>query len=600
MGEKLEDTKAYLSLDGFLGGSSGHGKSVTINSMLASLFFEYAPWELEVHMSDAKIIEFKKYGVGHIIPHISTIAATEDPDFVVSVLQKAFNEMNERAKIFANIGASNLKSFRKKTGLAYPRVIIVMDEVESTFKMAGKQAQKIADLIDGFARLGRAAGYHIFMATQNMSSDIPKSAVGQIRNRMCLGANQATSEAVLANGGAAENFGRIGRLVVNTEVMNGGDTYPYNVKYQTPFLSDDDFVREMTELEKLGHSVNYKKSLSFYDEEDMRLLDEFKETIDKSLARMSADGESSSHNIPVVLGYPSFVTDDIDGLLKIYFNHKDVENLVICSAQAERTAAHLANIAHSLRTQFTQLHYSSDVDMFAYTPDAVAMEEVRDASQPPLTGLESLVRKRLFLVYADNLAKDESAINYDRATVENIFKRDGIPQEDWGNSMMCRRAVVFYAIQKDPIYAIVWKPVAGMFTSFKDYYDECLKYKAKVDPITVDRFSKALYFLGDLSKIVGYGRDSKSGLVTSLKKLLQDCNRAAVVFVLYSRSMDGINDLLSGLRYAIFDAPDSKDWARLRTEAPGSLGNKLSVLYDVLDNRTPQRKFKRTLLQPEI
>ena len=238
--------------------------------------------------------------------------------------------------------------------------------------------------------------------------------------------------------------------------------------------------------------------------------------------------------------------------------------------------------------------------MFAYTPDAVAMEEVRDASQPPLTGLESLVRKRLFLVYADNLAKDESAINYDRATVENIFKRDGIPQEDWGNSMMCRRAVVFYAIQKDPIYAIVWKPVAGMFTSFKDYYDECLKYKAKVDPITVDRFSKALYFLGDLSKIVGYGRDSKSGLVTSLKKLLQDCNRAAVVFVLYSRSMDGINDLLSGLRYAIFDAPDSKDWARLRTEAPGSLGNKLSVLYDVLDNRTPQRKFKRTLLQPEI
>ena len=142
-----------------------------------------------------------------------------------SVLQKAFDEMNERAKIFANIGASNLKSFRKKTGLAYPRVFIIMDEVESTFKMAGKQAGAIADLIDGFARLGRAAGYHIFMATQNMSADIPKSATGQIRNRMCLGCNQATSEAVLGNGGASENFGRIGRLVVNTEVLNGGDTY---------------------------------------------------------------------------------------------------------------------------------------------------------------------------------------------------------------------------------------------------------------------------------------------------------------------------------------------------------------------------------------
>ena len=587
-------------IHGFLGGSSGLGKSVTINSMLASLFYEYAPWELEVHMSDAKIIEFKKYGVGHIIPHISTIAATEDPDFVVSVLQKAFDEMNERAKIFANIGASNLKSFRKKTGLAYPRVLIVMDEVESTFKMAGKQATKIADLIDGFARLGRAAGYHIFMATQNMSSDIPKSAVGQIRNRMCLGSNQTTSESVLANGGASENFGRIGRLVVNTEVMNGGDTYPFNVKYQTPFLSDDDFSVEMAELEKLGKEANFRKSLSFYDEEDMKTVEQFRQTIDKSLARMSAEGEMGPRNIPVVLGYPSFVTDDMDGLLKLYLNHKDVENIVICSSQTERVAAHLHNIAYSLRTQFTQLHYSSDTDMFAYTPEAVAMEEVRDASQPPLTGLDSLVRKRLFLIYADNLAKNEGAISYDRATVEGIFKRDGIPKEAWGNSLMCRRAVVYYAVQKDPIHATMWKPVSGMFSSFRDYYSECVKYKSVVEPITVEKFSKALYFLGDLSKIVGYGRDNKSSLVTTLKKLLQDCNRAAVVFVLYSRSMDGVNDLVSGLRYAIFDAPDSKDWTRLRTEAPGSLGDKLSVLYDSLDARNPQRKFKRTLLRPEF
>ena len=69
-------------------------------------------------MSDAKIIEFKKYGVDHIIPHIATIAATEDADFVISVLDKAYTEMNERAKVLGNLGVSNLKSFRKKTGLA--------------------------------------------------------------------------------------------------------------------------------------------------------------------------------------------------------------------------------------------------------------------------------------------------------------------------------------------------------------------------------------------------------------------------------------------------------------------------------------------------
>lgn len=587
-------------IHGFLGGSSGHGKSVTINAMLAGLFYEYAPWELEVHMSDAKIIEFKKYGVGHIIPHISTIAATEDPDFVVSVLQKAFDEMNQRAKIFANIGASNLKSFRKKTGLAYPRVLIVMDEVESTFKMAGKQAQKIADLIDGFARLGRAAGYHIFMATQNMSSDIPKSAVGQIRNRMSLGANPSVSEAILGNSGAAENVGRIGRLIVNTEVMNGGNTFPHNVKYQTPFLDDPDFEVEMKELEELGAKVGYKKALSFYDENDVKTIEEFEPCIDKAIARMSAEGESGPRNTPVVLGYPSFVTEDPDGLLKMYFTHKDVENLVICSSQSERVGAHLHNIAHSVRGVFTQLHYASDVDMFAYTPDAVAKEEARDATQPPLTGLESLVRKRLFLAYADGLAKNEATVTYDRAKAELVMKQCGIPQEVWGNALMCRRTSVFQAVQKDPVHATMWKPVAGMFTSFKEYYDECVKYKALVEPISVEKFGKVMYFLGDLSKIIGYGRDNKSSAVTALKKLLQDCNRAAVVFVLYTRSMDNINDLVSGLRYAIFDAPDSKDWTRLRTEAPGSLGNKLSVLYDNLDTVTPQRKFKRTLLHPEF
>ena len=584
----------------FLGGSSGHGKSVTINSMLASLFYEYAPWELEVHMSDAKIIEFKKYGVGHIIPHISTIAATEDADFVLSVLQKAFDEMNQRAKIFANIGASNLKSFRKKTGLAYPRVIIVMDEVESTFKMAGKLAGKIADLIDGFARLGRAAGYHIFMATQNMSSDIPKSATGQIRVRLCLGANQATSEAVIGNGGASENFGRIGRLVVNNEVLNGGDTYPANVKYQTPFLSDDDFVVEMEELEALGKQVGYKKSLSFYDEEDIKTLATFDTVVDKAIARMSNDGEITPRNIPVVLGYPAFVTDDTDQLLKLWFTHKDIENVVICSAQTERIGAFLHLFAHSLKHSFQMLHYSSDVDMFEYTPGALACEEAREAAQAPLSGLDALVRKRLFLAYVDNLAKNENAIQYDRAQIEKLLKDEGLPPEAIGNAFMCRRAVVFYAVQKGAEHANVWKPVAGMFKSFKDYYRECVKYKALIEPMTVEKFGKVVYFLGDLSKIIGWGRDNKSSQVTPLKKLLQDANRAAVVMVLYTRSLDSLNDLNSGLRYAIFDQPDGKDWVRMRTEAPPSLKNVLAVLYDSMNTTNPQRKFKRTLLREEF
>lgn len=584
----------------FLGGSSGHGKSVTLNSMLASLFYEYAPWELEVHMSDAKILEFKKYGVGHLIPHISTIAATEDPDYVISVLDKAATEMNERAKIFGNLSVSNLKNFRKKTGLALPRVLIVMDEVESTFKLAGRKAQKIADYIDSFARLGRAAGYHIFMATQNMSSDIPKSAIGQIRIRACLGASPTVSESILGNSAASENFGSVGKLIVNTDVLNGGNTLPSNIEFQTPFLTDENFDFEMQELEEKGRSLNFNKKLAFYDEADIKTVADYLPIMDKALARMQKTGETNAVNTSIPLGYPAFVSQDPDGLLKLDLNGKDVENIMILSAQSDRVSALLQIIGHATKDSWFQIHMSNDKEMFSSTPDAKMTSEVRDATQPPLSTVDSLVRKRLFLLHVDQLASNEKAVSFDRAAVEQIFKRDGIPTEVWGNGLMCRRATVFYSIQKDPAHALIWKPVEKMFTSFRKYYDECVRANSVIETLSVEKFTKAIYFIGDLSKIVGYGRDTSMKAIAFLKKAMQDSNRAGVVYVLYSRSMEGLNDLNSGLRYGLFDAPDGRDWARMRTEAPPVLNDKLAVLLDAVNLQNPQRKFKRTLLHSEF
>lgn len=592
---KISSVKMDMEfIHGFLGGSSGHGKSVTINSMLGSLFYEYAPWELEVHLSDAKIIEFKKYGVNHRIPHIASIAATEDPDFVISVLARAYNEMNERAKIFGNIGASNLKNFRKKTGLAMPRVLIVMDEVESTFKMAGKQASKIADYIDGFARLGRAAGYHLFLATQNMSSDIPSSAVGQIRIRCCLGANEKTSQSVLGNSGATENFGRIGRLIVNTEVLNGGNTIPYNVKFQTPFIDDNEFEQEMEFLEKKGKEVGFQRVMSFYDENDMKTIKVFDPLVDKAILRMKAAGEVTSSQTPICLGYPAFVTEDEDEMLKIRLDQKDVENILICSASSEHTAAHLHNITKSLADcgHVIQL-FTTELDQAPLIYKPAVTLEARNAEQSPLSSIASLVRKRLFLLQVDSMSSGASFI---REAVEEMFKNDKIPQAHWGNELLCRRAVVFSSLLKTK----EWEDVRYLFPTFLEGFKEFDKYHCLVEKLTPAAFTKAVFVVGDLSKIVGYGRDNKSKHVTILKKALQDANRTGVLYVLFTRSMEGLTDLNSGLRYVIFDSPDSKDYARVRTDEPASLNSKLSLLFDSLDNDQPQKKFKRTLLREEI
>lgn len=591
---KLKLDSEYIH--SFLGGSSGHGKSVTLNSMIGAICYEYAPWEVELHLSDAKIVEFKKYGVGHRIPHIASIAATEDPDFVISVLDRAKREMQERQKIFGSLNVSNLKNFREKTGLCLPRVVIIMDEVESTFRLAGRQADKIGALIDDFARLGRATGYHIFMATQNMSSDIPKSAVGQIRIRCCLGANETTSQSVLGNSGATDNFGRIGRLIVNTEVMNGGKTAVHNVKFQTPLMEDSEFESEMAFLEAEGKKFGFHRTMAFYDEEDIRTVAKFDKAIDRAMERMQAEQEVTPNRIPIILGMPAFVTDDVDELLKIWLDGKDVENIIISSASAERVAAHLHNITKSLSMNgYVVQLFSTDSDLSKWVYKPAVAVEARNAEQPPLSTIGSLVRKRLFLLQLDSLARSAT---YDRAKVEQIFARDKIPKEAWGNDIQCRRVVAYNTLLAKGNKE--WDDVRYLFPTYLEVFNEFDKAKARASEINPANFTKAVFVVGDLSKIIGYGRDPREAKIAVLKKAAQDACRVGVVFVLFTRSMEGLTSLVSAVRYSIFDMPDSKDWGRLRVDEPRELKPVLALLNDNMDTEMPQKKFKRTLLKEEL
>lgn len=590
-----------LKMDGeyihaFLGGSSGHGKSVTLNSMIGAICYEYAPWEVEIHLSDAKIVEFKKYGVGHRIPHLASIAATGDPDFVISVMSRAKREMEERQKIFGSLNVSNLKNFREKTGLCLPRVIIIMDEVESTFRLAGRQADKIGSLIDDFARLGRATGYHIFMATQNMSSDIPKSAVGQIRIRACLGANETVSQAVLSNSGATENVGRIGRLIVNTEVMNGGKTAQHNVKFQTPLLEDSEFEQEMEFLESEGRKYGYRRNLAFYDEEDVKTVDKFDGIIDRAIHRMQATQEITANRTPIILGYPAFVVDDEDELLKIWLDGKDVENILITSASSDHIAAHLHNITKSLSMcgYVVQL-FTTDMDMASWVYKPAVAVEARAADKPPLLTVGSLVRKRLFLLQLESLAR---SARYDRTKVEGIFESVGIPKELWGNDLLCRRVVAYNSLLDKNNKE--WDDVRYLFPSYKEVFQEFDKAKARTSELDPGNFAKAAFVIGDLSKIIGYGRDTREVRVSTLKKAAQDACRVGVFFLFFTRSMEGITGMVSAIRYAIFDMPDGKEWGRLRADEPRELKPILALLNDNLDADMPQKKFKRTLLKDEF
>lgn len=583
-------------IHGFLGGSSGHGKSVTMNAMICGLCMEYAPWELEIHLSDAKIVEFKKYGVNHRIPHISTIAATSDSDFVVSVLQSAFDKMQMRNKIFGSVGASNLKSFRKKTGLALPRVVIIMDEVESTFKFAGKKAGKIADLIDGYARLGRSAGYHIIMATQNLTADIPSSAMGQVKLRMCLGAIESVSEKVLGNKGAAENMGRIGRMIVNTDALNGGNTFKSNIKFQTPFLTDDNFEVEMQMLEEKGKEVGYVKNLSFYDEEDIKTIEETCKVISDTQQKMKARGEMTSNVCPVILGAPAFVTTDTDELLKIYLDNEDVENIAVTSPTASKIGVLLKTLSENLKAQYKIYNVTSKADYLKMFPNNSMNKEAKSVFTNNFSLASYTVNQSLFMDAVDTLSQSLSLTSAITKEANDYFKKNSLTSFI-DNKYMIRRYHVFSEFKNYTDYKEIYESVAQYFKDFAYFSKLHVIVHATQRWLEKKDFSKKAIFLGDVNKIVGLGRDSKTREIDKLKKLMQDCYKVNILFVLYGTTFTDLQSLASGIRYVIFDSVDSREYNKFKAEDPGEVNAVLCTLYDSIADGEKMKKFKRSKIK---
>lgn len=583
-------------IHGFLGGSSGHGKSVTMNAMICGLCMEYAPWELEIHLSDAKIVEFKKYGVNHRIPHISTIAATSDSDFVVSVLQSAFDKMQMRNKIFGSVGASNLKSFRKKTGLALPRVVIIMDEVESTFKFAGKKAGKIADLIDGYARLGRSAGYHIIMATQNLTADIPSSAMGQVKLRMCLGAIESVSEKVLGNKGAAENMGRIGRMIVNTDALNGGNTFKSNIKFQTPFLTDDNFEVEMQMLEEKGKEVGYVKNLSFYDEEDIKTIEETCKVISDTQQKMKARGEMTSNVCPVILGAPAFVTTDTDELLKIYLDNEDVENIAVTSPTASKIGVLLKTLSENLKAQYKIYNVTSKADYLKMFPNNSMNKEAKSVFTNNFSLASYTVNQSLFMDAVDTLSQSLSLTSAITKEANDYFKKNSLTSFI-DNKYMIRRYHVFSEFKNYTDYKEIYESVAQYFKDFAYFSKLHVIVHATQRWLEKKDFSKKVIFIGDVNKIVGLGRDSKTREIDKLKKLMQDCYKVNILFVLYGTTFTDLQSLASGIRYVIFDSVDSREYNKFKAEDPGEVNAVLCTLYDSIADGEKMKKFKRSKIK---
>lgn len=152
-----------------IAGSTGSGKSVCINAIVACLITTHTPETLRLLMVDPKMVELVNYNG---IPHLLAPVVTE-LERVVGVLNWATREMDRRYKLFAQESARNLVSYNEKMikegREPLPYIVIIIDELADLMMMAPDEVERT---ITRIAQMARATGMHLILATQRPSVDV--------------------------------------------------------------------------------------------------------------------------------------------------------------------------------------------------------------------------------------------------------------------------------------------------------------------------------------------------------------------------------------------------------------------------------------------
>jgi S-DNA-T family DNA segregation ATPase FtsK/SpoIIIE len=153
-----------------IAGTTGSGKSVCVNSIIACLLLENTPDDLKLIMIDPKRVELTGYNG---IPHLAAPVVVE-MDRVISTLQWALREMDRRYEAFAAVGARQIDEYNKKTSRRrdsqkMPYIVIIIDELADLMMLAPEDTERA---VTRLAQMARATGIHMVIATQRPSVDV--------------------------------------------------------------------------------------------------------------------------------------------------------------------------------------------------------------------------------------------------------------------------------------------------------------------------------------------------------------------------------------------------------------------------------------------
>lgn len=148
-----------------IAGATGAGKSVGINTIIASILYNATPEEVRFLMVDPKRIELSGYeGIPHLLHPVVV-----DPKLASRALNWAVREMERRYRLLEEAKVKSFDSYNEVNDEKLPYIVIIVDELADLMMVASKDVEAA---IARLAQMARAAGMHLILATQRPSVDV--------------------------------------------------------------------------------------------------------------------------------------------------------------------------------------------------------------------------------------------------------------------------------------------------------------------------------------------------------------------------------------------------------------------------------------------
>ncbi len=234
-----------------IAGTTGSGKSVLMNALIATILFRASPQEVKLILVDPKRVELTEY---NDIPHLLTPVIVE-ADKILSALKWATAEMDKRYKIFHDAQVKNIASYNELSGFqALPYIVIVIDELQNLMEFAPVEVE---DCIVRLAAMARATGIHLVLATQRPSVDVITGIIkANIPCRIAFNVSSMVDSRVILDGPGAEKLlGKGDMLFVPPDASKP-------MRIQGVYVSDADRRNLLGFIKRTGIEPDYTEEVT--------------------------------------------------------------------------------------------------------------------------------------------------------------------------------------------------------------------------------------------------------------------------------------------------------------------------------------------------